>query len=173
MTTPSLDVLLLLMIAVYLVPLLIVAHHAHATHTSVSHVAASASHTPLLAASLALLCVLALLYEHKRYDEMSYTSWALIGIAVGLAGLLANPVSTGSTTTHYLFAAVTFAAIYTFMYLRSSSTRSGVQMWSMRLQTALAFLIPAGLLVGIPGTWMFWPETLFILNFAFYFVAAH
>jgi hypothetical protein len=109
--------LLFLMIAVYAVPIFFITTQ-YNNHPSVSHIIKTPDENNPILVSMIAMGILALLYEWNRpvlstrYRIASFATVA--ALLIGIYGLVIFPES---TQPHYVYAAVAFFAILSFMFL--------------------------------------------------------
>ncbi len=151
------------MIGCYVFPILMVIYQ-YQSNSSVSNIICDEACKNSILFFMGLMGVGTLLYEWERND--TYSQLFIFILLVGLYGLISI---NESNSLHYVFAFFVFTAILCFMirhcYLTTCDT---VLSASLFVQILVLLFILSNMNESI-----FYPEVIYILNFAFYYLYLH
>ena len=151
------------MIGCYILPILIVCYQ-YQSNPSISNIICDDTCKDSILFFMGLMGVGTILYEWERNDRYSQVC---IGILlIGLYGLICI---NESHSVHYLFAFFVFTAILCFM-IRHCYLTTCDRILSISLFFEILILL--FILININQT-IFYPEVIYILNFAFYYLYLH
>lgn len=156
------NVLLSFMIGCYILPILIVCYQ-YQSNPSVCNIICNETCKYSVLFFMGLMGVGTLLYEWERNDRCSQ-----VCICVLLIGLYALICVNESHSIHYVFAFLVFTAILCFMIWHCYLTGNMVLAASLFVQILVLLIV-----VSKMNETIFYPEVIYILNFAFYYLYLH
>ena len=148
------NVLLGCMLVVYLIVIYLV----YCNYNNSNTVSCIVTKNRTIFGLMILMGILTLLYEYHRNCKYSFT--IITGILIGIYGLLLYDTH---TKVHYAFAGLTFVGILLFMTLHAKN----------KFLMTLLFLEFVFLILCLAKKALFCVETLFILNFAVFYLSLH
>ena len=156
------NVLLSFMIGCYVFPILMVIYQ-YQSNPSVSNIICDETCKNAILFFMGLMGVGTLLYEWERNDR--YSQVCICVLLIGLYGLICV---NESNSIHYVFAFLVFTAILCFMIRHYYITGNMVLAASLLVQILVLLFVVSNM-----NETIFYPEVIYILNFAFYYLYLH
>jgi hypothetical protein len=157
------NALLSFMIGCYLLPILMVCYQ-YQSNPSVSNIICDETCKDSILFFMGLMGLGTLLYEWERNDR--YSQVCICILLIGLYGLICI---NETHTMHFVFAFFVFTAILCFMIRHCYLTDSNIILSSSLFFQILVLLF---VITHMDET-IFYPEVIYILNFAFYYLYLH
>lgn len=159
------NVLLYFMIFCYLLPIVIVCYN-YNCNSSLSNIICDTTCKYNILLIMILMGIATICYEIERNDK--YSQLLMCSLLIGLYGLICI---NETHIIHYFFAFLVFTAILVFMvrhcYVKSCDL---ILKTSLFLELFLFLCIVINLIINEN---IFYPEIIYILNFAFYYIYLH
>ena len=160
----SLNILLLLMIISYIIPIIIVFLNFKKENKSISRIITNSDHSCLILICMILMGFFTLLYEYYRENRITLSFIFIISLLIGIYGVILINVE---IKIHYIFAAIVFISILGFMIEHCCLTKNNLLIVILILQILFSIMI-----FTFKKQFLAF-EALIIANFAVFFLYLH